>query len=262
MELYSAGEDMSPSTSARLEGKVALISGGARGQGAAHGALFAEHGAKVVLGDILDSLGEQEAGRLRARGLDVLFTHLDVTSKEDWDSAVALTEREFGSLNTLVNNAGVAAFAGAADATDDEWTYVIGINQKGVFYGMRSAIPAMRRGGGGSIINISSCAGLVGMPGYFAYQASKGAVIMMTKSVALEYAGDNIRANTICPGLIYTPMTEYEPEEAVQANLDETPMRRGGKSVEVSYGALYLASDESSFVTGTELVIDGGYVAH
>jgi NAD(P)-dependent dehydrogenase (short-subunit alcohol dehydrogenase family) len=257
-----AREDAKRTTARRLDGKVALISGGARGQGASHGALFAEHGAKVLLGDILDDLGADEAATLRERGLDVAYTHLDVTSNGDWESAVGLAERDYGRLDILVNNAGIAAFAGAADATDAEWIRVIGVNQTGVFYGMRAAIPAMRRSGGGSIINISSAAGLAAMPGYFAYQASKGAVIMMTKSAAVEYAMDHIRVNTICPGLIYTGMTEYEPEEAIQANLDDTPMRRAGKSIEISYGALYLASDESSFITGSELVIDGGYLAH
>jgi NAD(P)-dependent dehydrogenase (short-subunit alcohol dehydrogenase family) len=215
-----------------------------------------------VLGDILDEVGEQQAASLRGSGLDVVYCHLDVTSAADWETAVHFVERDLGGLDVLVNNAGIAAFAGAADASDEEWERVIAVNQTGVFYGMRAAIPAMRRAGAGSIINISSAGGVVGLPGYFAYQASKGAVVMMTRGAATEYASEGIRVNSICPGLIYTDMTLGEPEEAVRANIADTPMNRGGEPIEVSYGVLYLASDESSFVTGTELVIDGGYVAH
>lgn len=246
----------------RLNGKAVLISGGARGQGAAHGSLFAEEGASVVLGDILDQAGEEQAAHLRALGLDVLYTHLDVTNRSDWDAAVALVVRQFGSLDVLINNAGVVAFADAANTTDAEWDHVIAVNQTGTFYGIRAAIPAMKRSGGGSIINISSAVGIVGMPGYFAYQASKGAIMMMTRAAAVEYASENIRVNTICPGLIFTDMTVGEPDETVQANIVDTPLKRGGKPIEVAYGALYLASDESEFVTGTELAIDGGYLAH
>jgi NAD(P)-dependent dehydrogenase (short-subunit alcohol dehydrogenase family) len=246
----------------RVQGKRVLISGGARGQGAAHGALLAREGARVVLGDVLDELGAERAADLARSGLDVYYCHLDVTRPSDWEAAVALVEERFGGLDVLINNAGIAAFASAADATDEEWDRVIAVNQSGVFYGMRAAIPALRRAGGGSIVNISSSAGVAGMPGYFAYQASKGAVVMMTKAAAVEYASENIRVNTICPGLIFTPMTLGEPEEAVQANIVDTPLKRGGEPIEVAYGVLYLASNESSFVTGTELVIDGGYLAH
>lgn len=246
----------------RVEGKRVLISGGARGQGAAHGSLLAEEGARVLLGDILDEEGERHAAELAGGGLDVSYSHLDVTKAGDREAAVALAETTFGGLDVVVNNAGIAAFAGAAEATDEEWERVIAVNQTGVFYGMRAAIPALRRAGGGSIVNISSAGGIAGMPGYFAYQASKAAVIMMTRAAAVEYAQDSIRVNSICPGLIYTPMTLGEPEEAVQANIADTPLNRGGEPIEVSYGVLYLASDESSFVTGTELVIDGGYLAH
>ena len=241
---------------------MALISGGARGQGAAEGTLFAEQGARVLLGDIRDELGEEHARALQQRGLEVRYTHLDVTSDDDWRRAVAEVESELGKLDILVNNAGVAAFAGAADVSDSEWNHVIGVNQNGVFYGMRASIPALQRAGGGSIVNIASCFAVAAVPGYFAYQASKGAVRMMSKGAAVEYAKDKIRVNTICPGLIITPMTETEPQEAVDANIRETPLGRAGEELEIAYGALYLASDESSFVTGTDLVIDGGYLAH
>jgi NAD(P)-dependent dehydrogenase (short-subunit alcohol dehydrogenase family) len=215
-----------------------------------------------LLGDIRDQLGEEHAASLQQQGLPVLYTHLDVTQGVDWLTAIEQAEREFGMLNILVNNAGVVEFAGAADATDEEWNYVIGVNQTGVFYGMRAAIPALERAGGGSIVNIASCFAIGAVPGYFAYQASKGAVRMMTKAAAVEYAQRSIRVNAILPGLILTPITETEPVEAVEANIRETPLGRAGTEEEIAYGALYLASDESSFITGAELVIDGGYLAH
>lgn len=245
----------------RLEGKVALISGGARGQGASHGALFAEEGAKVVLGDIREEEGRRFAEELTERGLQVLFTRLDVRSNADWQAAVHLAEREFGGLNVLVNNAGIVSFSGAVDTGDEEWASVMAVNQTGTFYGIRVAIPAMQRAGTGSIINIASTLGIGALPGYFAYQATKAAILMMTRAAAVEYAEKGIRVNSICPGLIYTDMTTSEPEDAVTGHIALTPLRRAGTSLEISYGALYLASDESSFVTGIELVIDGGYLA-
>lgn len=245
----------------RLEGKVALISGGARGQGASHGSLFADEGARVVLGDVREEEGRRLAEELRSRGRDVIFTRLDVTVSADWDAAVALAETEFTRLDVLVNNAGVVAFSSAAETSDEEWQRVLGVNQTGMFYGMRAAIPAMRRAGGGSIVNISSTLAVGAISGYFAYQASKAAIVMMTRAAAVEYAEDGIRVNSLLPGLIYTEMTKDEPEDAVQGHIGLTPLGRAGTSLEISYGALYLASDESSFVTGTELVIDGGYLA-
>lgn len=245
----------------RLEGKVALISGGARGQGASHGSLFADEGARVVLGDVRDEEGRRLAEELRSRGRDVIFTRLDVTLSADWDAAVALAEREFTRLDVLVNNAGVVAFSSAAETSDEEWQRVLGVNQTGMFYGMRAAIPAMRRAGGGSIVNISSTLAVGAISGYFAYQASKAAIVMMTRAAAVEYAEDRIRVNSILPGLIYTEMTKDEPEDAVQGHIALTPLGRAGTALEISYGVLYLASDESSFVTGAELVIDGGYLA-
>ena len=246
----------------RLQGKVALISGGARGQGAAHGELFAEEGAKVVLGDILDDLGEEHAAGLQVRGLDVLYTHLDVSQGPDWESAVRLAEREFGKLDVVVNNAGIVGSAeGVEGETLEGWQQVLAVNQTGVFLGMKHAIPAMRRAGGGSIINTSSIWGLAGAEDYFSYQATKGAVVLMTKSAALTHAADGIRVNAVCPGLVLTPMNDDEPEDALQAVKDMTALKRGAQAREISYGVLFLASDEASFVTGTELVIDGGFLA-
>lgn len=245
----------------RLAGKVALVTGGARGQGAAEATLFAEEGCRVLVGDVRDGLGEQLAADLQGDGFDIVYAHLDVTSEADWAQALELAQQRFGRLDVLVNNAGVVAFAGVAETTDDEWLRVIAVNQTGVFYGMRAAIPVMRLTGGGSIINISSTFGIAGVPGYFAYQASKGAVLMMTRAAAVDCASQGIRVNAICPGLILTDMTAEESPEMVETGIQQTPLKRGGEPLEVAYGALYLASEESAFVTGTELVIDGGYLA-
>jgi cyclopentanol dehydrogenase len=246
----------------RLEGKVALITGASRGQGAAEATLFAEEGASVLLGDIRDELGREHADHITESGGTARYLPLDVTEAEQWSDAVAYAEAEFGKLDVLVNNAGVATFSGAVDTSDEEWQHNVGVNQTGIFYGLRACIPVMQRTGGGSIVNIASCFAFAAVPGYFAYQASKGAVVMMTKAAAVEYAERNVRVNTICPGLIITPMTETEPRDAVEANIRETPLGRAGTDIEIAYGALFLASDESSFVTGTELIIDGGYLAH
>ncbi len=247
--------------SGRLAGKVALISGGARGQGASHGEVFAEEGAQVVLGDILDDEGEAHAAALQDRGLDVVYTHLDVTSDEHWRAAVALAEERFGKLNVLVNNAGILGMPGILDETEAHWNEVIAVNQTGVFLGMRAAIPALQRAGGGSIVNTSSIWGLVGAEEYIAYQASKGAVTLMTKSAALTHVADGIRVNSVCPGLVLTPMSAEEGPEVERSVADATPMKRGAQPREISLGLVYLASDEASYVTGTELVIDGGFLA-
>jgi NAD(P)-dependent dehydrogenase (short-subunit alcohol dehydrogenase family) len=246
----------------RLSGKVALVSGGARGQGAAIGQLFAEQGAKVVLGDIRDELGEAHAANLRQRGLDVLYSHLDVTIADDWEKIVDLTESTFGRLNVLVNNAGVVSTADAVLETRENWDRVVAVNQTGVFLGMKHAVPAMRRAGGGSIINTSSILGFVAVDGWIAYAATKGAVKLMSKSAALSYARDNIRVNSVAPGQTLTPMVLEEGDpEANAAFTAAIALGRGAQPLEIAYGVLFLASDESSYVTGSELVIDGGFLA-
>lgn len=246
----------------RVEGKVALISGGARGQGAEHARLLAEEGAAVVFGDILDAAGEEVAAGFAAAGLRSRYVHLDVTVASDWEAAAALCESEFGGLDILVNNAGiVGSTASVLDEDSEGWERLIAINQTGVLLGMQVAIPAMRRRGGGSIINTSSIWGTAGTEDYIGYQATKGAVRLMTKSAALTYAPDKIRVNSVLPGLVMTPMIDDEPEESIAELARTTPLGRGAEPREISYGVLYLASDESAFVTGTDLVIDGGFLA-
>jgi NAD(P)-dependent dehydrogenase (short-subunit alcohol dehydrogenase family) len=248
----------------RLAGKVALISGGARGMGASEARLFAREGARVVIGDILDAEGQAVAADIKAQGGDALFVRLDVTDEGDWDRAVARTVERFGKLDILVNNAGVGGGSRIEDTTVKEWDHVMDVNAKGVFLGTRAVIPAMRRAGGGSIINISSQLGLVGTDiSSPQYQASKGAVRLLTKTTAMQYAREGIRANSVHPGPIVTAMTERrraDPEH-YRLMLSRIPLGRFGEPDEVSYGVLYLASDESTFVTGSELVIDGGWTA-
>jgi 3alpha(or 20beta)-hydroxysteroid dehydrogenase len=242
---------------ARLEGRTALISGGARGQGAAHGRRLAEEGAAVILGDVLEDAGEAHARELRGAGHPAHFLRLDVTVPDDWAAAVQTAEDRFGRLDILVNNAGVVRVASTIDETDDGWHNTMTVNATGVFYGMRAAIPALSRAGGGSIINVASIYGPVGAPGYIAYTASKGAVIAMTKVAALEHARDGIRVNAICPGPVRTLMSEEEGD----ASVDVTPLRRRAEPAEISSAVAFLASDDAVYVTGAELAIDGGYLA-
>jgi 3alpha(or 20beta)-hydroxysteroid dehydrogenase len=243
--------------SGRLEGRTALISGGARGQGAAHARRLAEEGAAVIFGDVLENLGEAHAEALRAAGHDATFVRLDVTVPADWEAAVSAAEQRSGRLDVLVNNAGVVRVAPLLEETDDGWHAAMTVNATGVFYGMRAAVPALRRAGGGSIVNVASIYGPVGAPGYIAYTASKGAVISMTKVAALEHARDRIRVNAICPGPVRSPMSEEEGD----ASVDVTPLQRRAEPEEISAAVAFLASDDSVYMTGAELAIDGGYLA-
>ena len=249
---------------ARLAGKVALISGGARGMGAAEARLFTQEGAQVVVGDVLEAEGRALVESLTAKGHDAVFVRLDVTNEADWQAAVDLAVSRFGKLNVLVNNAGISAVGRVEDVTAESWDLVMAVNAKGVFLGSKIAIPAMRRAGGGSIINISSQLGLVGTEITSPqYASSKGAVRLLTKVTALQYAKEGIRANSVHPGPIITPMTEKRRADPAIRELQTSriPLGRYGEPDEVAYGVLYLASDESSFVTGSELVIDGGWTA-
>jgi NAD(P)-dependent dehydrogenase (short-subunit alcohol dehydrogenase family) len=248
----------------RLAGKVALISGGARGMGAVEARLFATEGARVVIGDILDAEGRRVENDVRAAGGEALYAHLDVTSEADWQRAVAAAVSRFGKLDVLVNNAGIGGPGRVEDTTLEAWTQVMTVNATGVFLGSKAAIPALRAAGGGSIVNISSQLGLVGMENSSPqYQASKGAVRLLTKLTALQYAKDKIRVNSVHPGPILTPMTEARraDPDLYRLMVSRIPLGRYGEPEEVAYGVLYLASDESSFITGSELVIDGGWTA-
>jgi NAD(P)-dependent dehydrogenase (short-subunit alcohol dehydrogenase family) len=241
--------------------KVALVTGAARGIGAAEAELLSREGAKVLLTDVRDEEGEAMAESLRSDGRDAVYQRLDVSRAEDWDDALALAESELGPVGVLVNNAGIVTLSGVAELPDEEWAEAVAINQTGVALGMRAVSHGMRRAGGGAIVNIASTYGASGVPGYFAYQASKGAVVQMTRAAAVDLAGDGIRVNSILPGLIFTDMTTIEPEETVARDIEGTPLGRGGKPEEVAWGVLFLASDEASYVTGAILPIDGGYTA-
>jgi NAD(P)-dependent dehydrogenase (short-subunit alcohol dehydrogenase family) len=242
----------------RLEGKVALISGAARGQGAEHARLFAREGARVLLADVLDEEGEQVAKEIRTEEMTAEFVHLDVTLSAEWRHAVEIAETRFGKLDVLVNNAGIISEGGAVDEPEETWAAVIAVNQTGVFLGMKHAVPAMRRAGGGAIVNISSTLGVVGVEGYIGYQASKGAIRQMTKSAALSYVDDRIRVNTVCPGFITSPMTDALGADIHKHDVGMTPAGRPGDPIEVSRAVLFLVSDEASFITGAVLLVDGG----
>ena len=247
----------------RLEGKVALISGGARGQGATEGQLFVDEGAKVVLADILDAEGESAAAQIRENGGEASYVHLDVVSEDDWRAAIEFTLQTYGRLDILVNNAAIYKRTPIVDTDLEEWRQIMEINSTGVFLGTKHAIPAMQRSGGGSIINISSTAGLVGSARGSAYGASKGSVRLFTKYTAIQHATENIRANSIHPGPVDTEMIAGNigtPEGRAESEA-RVPLQRIGTVMDVAYGALFLASDESSYMTGAELVIDGGVTA-
>jgi NAD(P)-dependent dehydrogenase (short-subunit alcohol dehydrogenase family) len=245
----------------RFDGKVALITGAARGQGAAHARRFAAEGAAVVLTDVLDEPGEAVAAELRDAGHDARYVRLDVRDAGAWETVVADVVDTHGGLNVLVNNAGVSDPTPVTATSDELWQRIVAINQTGVFLGMRTAIPAIVRSGGGAVVNISSVYGVRGSPGYAAYHASKAAVLMMTRAAAADHAHEGVRVNAICPGLIMTPMVEAEDPAAVEAYAATIPMGRGAEPDEISNGVLFLASDEASFVTGASLVMDGGWLA-
>jgi cyclopentanol dehydrogenase len=248
----------------RLAGKVAFISGGARGMGATEAKLFTNEGAAVAIGDVLEEAGKRTEAEINQSGGQALFVSLDVTSEQSWLDAIGATVAKFGRLDILVNNAGVSAHGMIEFTTEADWDRVMDVNSKGPFLGTKAAIPEMRKSGGGSIINISSQLGLVGTEmSSPQYQSSKGAIRLLTKTTALQYAPDGIRCNSVHPGPVNTDMTadsRGNPENLGKM-VGRIPMGRYGEPVEIANGVLYLASDESGFVTGSELVLDGGWTA-
>lgn len=249
----------------RLAGKVALISGGARGQGAAEAKTFATEGARVVFGDIQDTTGKQVESDIRAAGGEAVYVHLDVTNEDDWRRAVQEAVTRYGKLDILINNAGIVIpRVPIEERTAEEWDRVLAVNAKGVFLGTKHAIPAMRQAGGGSIVNISSIAGIgQSLHQEPAYAASKGAVRIFTKVTASQHARDKIRCNSVHPGPVDTDMLHHAmPDHEVLARrLERVPLGRMATIDEIIAGVLYLASDDASYVTGSELVIDGGALA-
>jgi 3(or 17)beta-hydroxysteroid dehydrogenase len=245
----------------RLEGKVALISGAASGMGAATARMFAREGAKVVIADMLAHEGRQVADGI---GGAAQFQALDVTDEENWEAAVAETTRHFGKLDILVNNAGISGSAEQDLYSTDAWRRIMAVNATGVFLGIKHAVPAMIANGGGSIVNLSSIAGIIGSEGiHMAYNASKAAVRLMTKTVAVQHAKDKIRANSVHPGIMPAMRTSGRTADpTVRAErMRVIPMRRPGEVDEVAYAILFLASDESSYITGSEIHVDGGAIA-
>lgn len=247
-------------TNQRLTGTTALITGGARGMGASHAEVLAQHGARVVVGDILDEIGKEFADDAVQRGLSIRYAHLDVTDESSWTDVLREINGSLGELNVLVNNAGITGTPGGFEVEGlTDWNKTVAVNQTGSYLGMRAVVPSMRRTGGGSIINISSILGHIGDGEYFAYNATKGALRLMTRSAAIKLAPDNIRVNTVCPGMVRTPMNDAEVD--ADSYVMATPMKRMADPVEISHAVMFLASKESSFVTGTDLVVDGGYLA-
>jgi len=253
--------------SGRLADKVALISGGASGIGKATAVRFFKEGAKVAITDINETIGKETAEKL---GYDCIFLFQDVTREQEWYRVIDTTMETYGRLDILVNSAGILFKGTIEDTTFEDWRRVLDINLEGTFLGCKAAIKAMHRFGGGSIVNLSSISGLVGDPDMAAYDASKGGVRLLTKSVALHCArmGYNIRCNSVHPGIIDTPMIGDfidqlpNPVATQKEWISEQVIGRLGKSEEVAGLILYLASDESGFVTGSEFSIDGGYTAH
>ena len=247
----------------RLAGKVAIITGAASGLGRASAELFAEQGASVVIADRDEAGGLETVTQIRDTGGQAEFIETDVAVADDAAAMVAKAVTCFGKLDVLFNNAGIAIRKPVADLSEDEWDRCIDTNLKGVFLGSKSAIPEMMRGGGGSIINTASIYGIVGGRTRAAYSASKGGIVNLTRSMALDYASHNIRVNCICPGFVETPLLKkiLGTEAEFQALVDMHPMGRLGRPIETAYAAVYLASDEAAFTTGIALPVDGGYTA-
>jgi len=249
----------------RLDGKVAIITGGGMGMGESHCKLFAAEGAQVVVTDVDVEAGEDTLKQITDAGGDAVFVPLDVGSEEQWDNVIAKTVEAYGKITSLVNNAGIVVFKPEQDTTKEDWDFTMSVNLWGVHLGCKAVQPEMTKAGGGSIVNISSISGIVGMPNQAAYQASKGGVRQLTKAIAVDYQPFNIRCNSIHPGMIRTPIlgalqNDFESAKAILGPAGGQ-ITRMADPIEVSYPVLFLASDEASYVNGTELVVDNGFAA-
>ena len=247
----------------RLQGKVAIITGGARGMGAEEARLFAREGAKVVIADVLDDEGKQTEELIATAAGEATYIHHDVTSEASWQGLIGETVSRHGRLDILINNAGISSGSQGDPLDTDGWLRIMDVNATGVFLGSKHAVLQMQKNGGGSIVNISSIMGFVGGEGgHPAYHASKGAVRIFTKAMAVKYGPEGIRVNSVHPGFMPPMRSNQSVDSAMRdEQVRLTPLRRTGETIEVAYGVLFLASDEASFVTGTELVIDGGFIA-
>jgi NAD(P)-dependent dehydrogenase (short-subunit alcohol dehydrogenase family) len=237
----------------RLSGKVALITGAARGQGRAAAELFASEGATVIAADVLDPADTE--------GSPVEFVKLDVTKEDEWAAVVAGIVAKHGKLDILVNNAAIITYESILDTTVAAWDRIIDVDQKSIFLGMRAALPELIKTGKGAIVNVSSIWGLAAVPSAHAYHAAKGAILNMTKNVAAAHGPDGVRANSLHPGYILSPMNEDQADDINAALIGGTLLKRPGLPIETAYATLFLASDEASYITGTSLVVDGGYLA-
>jgi NAD(P)-dependent dehydrogenase (short-subunit alcohol dehydrogenase family) len=248
----------------RLDGKVAIVTGGVQGLGGAHTEALVSYGAHVVVADIRDDEGASFAGQLntRAGGKRVHYVHLDVRDFAQWERAVAVAESEFGRLTTLVNNAGFPGRTGIEETTEEGWSHTLDVDLKGTWLGMKACVPAFRRAGGGAVVNTSSCYAVVSSGrGSAAYGSAKAGVLMLSKGAAVEYAEQNIRINCVIPGVVDTPRNRTLPPEWSRDLLRHTPMGRMARPEEISNAVVFLASDAASFITGTSLVVDGGFTA-
>ena len=248
----------------RLDGKVAIVTGAAHGMGESEALIFAREGATVVVADLDQAAGEQVAAKITGNGGTARFARLDVADEGQWEAVVRDTVAAYGRLDILVNNAGISGSSGSDVTSTTLWDSIMDVNAKGVFLGMKHAVPAMRRSGGGAIVNISSISGFVGQDRlHMAYNASKGAVRIMTKSGAVQYARDGIRVNSVHPGFMPPMRTSTVSADPAWRKpfLDAVPLRRESRVEEVAHAVLFLASDEASYITGTELVVDGGFLA-
>lgn len=242
----------------RLLGKTAIVTGAARGMGAAHAERLAREGAYVIMGDVLDDVGEETASRFQHAGLGCEFRHLDVTSPQDWSTIVGHAVELTSRIDVLVNNAGIVHTNPLLEESLDQWNAALAVNTTGPLIGIQQVAPAMAAGNGGSIINIASTYGLVGAADYVAYCATKAALIGITKVAAIELAPKRVRVNAICPGGVQTEMNSHNPRGSV---IERTPMGRRAQVSEISGAVVYLASDDASFTTGASLAVDGGYLA-